>query len=74
MTGERCEHPLIDSVRLNAPGRYPMPEVRRTPEEELPGPALVAGRMQPIGKLLEVRANWTRPQLTSPELTLNVEF
>ena len=35
MTGERREHPVTDSVRPNATGSYPMPEVRRTPQKNL---------------------------------------
>jgi hypothetical protein len=61
MTGERREHPVADSARPNASSRDPVPEVRRTPEEELAGPSFVTGRAQPIRKPIEVRANRTLP-------------
>jgi hypothetical protein len=48
-----------------------MPEVRRTPEEELPRPSFVAGRTKPLGKPVEVLANRTLPELTPPELALD---
>ena len=74
MPDEGSEHPRSDSASPNAARCRPMPEVRRTPEEELAGPSFVAGRAQPIGKPLEVRANRTLPELTPPELALDVEL
>ena len=61
MPDERVEHPRMDSAGPNAAGRGPMPEVRRTPEEELARPSFVAGHTEPLGKPVEVLANRTLP-------------
>ena len=61
MAGERREYPVIDSAHSNATSRCPMPEMRRAPEQELAGPSFVAGRAQPLGKPLEMRAKRTLP-------------
>ncbi|MGH2357013.1 MAG: hypothetical protein ACRDGJ_03245, partial [Candidatus Limnocylindria bacterium] len=72
MTSERVEYPRIDPVGPNTDG--PVPEVRRTPEQELSRPSFVPRRAQPISKPVEVLADRRLPELTQPETALDVEL
>ena len=72
MTCKRLEHACLDSIERNPAGRCPVSEVRRTSQDELARPAFVARRAQPIGKPVDVQADRTLPQLTLPEIALDV--
>jgi hypothetical protein len=51
-----------------------MTEMCGSPEDQLSGSSFVAGRMQPLGEIIQVGANGTLPQLASVGLTLNIEL
>jgi hypothetical protein len=74
MTHKRVNALVIDVCDRNSLFRHPMTEMCGSPEDQLSGPLFVAGRMQPLGEIIQIVANRTLSQLALFGLTLNIEL